>query len=157
MRAGFAAAQLANVRGVIRKETFMKYISILVVFLLTGCATTFFGLSKTTSVSSDENYEVVAKNIYQAAKNCWEKEPSGLLLGTVVKSEITLDGIVIRVGYSSTMEYTGQLTIQFIVQEDGNGSIVDLYERNISYLGKKEFDVAHDWLQGNYACTPQNV
>ena len=74
-----------------------------------------------------------------------------------MKSEITLDGIVIRVGYSSTMEYTGQLTIQFIVQEDGNGSIVDLYERNISYLGKKEFDVAHDWLQGNYACTPQNV
>jgi hypothetical protein len=132
----------------------MKYLLIPCLVLLTGCVA-INGLKKTESVSSPENYEIVARNIYDAAKKCWERDPIfPIRFGTLVKSMVTLEGIVIVVGFSSTMEHMGQVAIKFIVQEDGTGSIIEIYEPNVPSLVAGEFQIAHKWIQGNYACEP---
>jgi len=122
------------------------------VFSLAGCAV---GLMKTAAFISHNDQDKTAREIYSIAKECWAVDQTVLKAGTIIESQITLDGIIVEARWAAALEYAKQPPfVQFLIIGKGESSEVEIHEKQYPYLFKDKYKAdAYRWASGNYTCS----
>ena len=129
----------------------LRNISIIIFLALAGCTNHL--LVRHSSVNVND-HEVVARNIYRAAKLCWKKDETLLTAQIIVENTVTLDSIIVSARFDSFGSGVLNPFIKFIITPSKAGSNIDLYTQEISWIEKEKhmLDVQR-WMDGDYSCS----
>ena len=128
----------------------LKNIFLIISLTLTGCTNHL--LVRENSVHTN-NYKIVAKNIYQAAKLCWKKDETLLTAQILVENRVTLDSIIITARFDSFGSGVQNPFVKFIIMPSKIGTNINLYTQEISWLGKEKHMLSiKKWMRGDYSC-----